>query len=53
MSKHINYRGPLLCVIIYILFSGAYLNFNNVIIKKDFQCGFEYYGSPLHKEVNS
>jgi hypothetical protein len=40
--------GPF-CASLYIVFlGGAFLNFNNVILKKDFHNVFEYYDSPLH-----
>jgi hypothetical protein len=41
--------GDTFCVLVYIYFlGGALLNFNNVIINKDFHNFFEYYDSPLH-----
>jgi hypothetical protein len=43
--------GDTFCVLVYIIFLGAFLNFNNVIIKKDFPNVFEYYDTPLYKEI--
>ncbi len=39
-----------LCVIVYIFSGGEFLNFNNVIINKDFQNVFDYDDIPLQKK---
>ncbi len=45
-------HGDPFCASLYIVFlGGAFSNFNNVIVKKDFHNVFEYYDNPLHKKV--
>jgi hypothetical protein len=46
-----HHGDNLLYISIYYFLGGALLNFNNVNIKKDFPNVFEYYDSPLHKEI--
>ncbi len=52
MKDESKLHGDPFCASLYIVFlGGAFLNFNNVISKKDFHKFFEYYDNPTHKEV--
>jgi hypothetical protein len=51
MKDQSKLHGDPFCESLHIVLGGAFLNFNNVIVKKDFHNFFEYYDNPIHREV--